>query len=124
MVLQNIPWSGPPLGNLDKPRDLHPMFDRSQEWYAPRDGATTIGTASTLVISGNDNRRKITFVNDSDEDIYLGKGNPARSNVGVRLNAHGGSLVDEPDSLGYLYRGPWYAICASGSKVLAWTEDQ
>jgi non-ribosomal peptide synthetase component E (peptide arylation enzyme) len=109
---------------MGKPRDMHNFFSRSQEDYAPRNGQTAVGATSTEVLRGNNNRKKATFVNDSDEAIYLCKGTPATINQGIRLNAAGGNLVDEPDTLAYLYRGPWTAICASGAKNLTWTEDQ
>lgn len=85
--------------------------------------AISIGTTSTLVLKSRSTRKKVILVNDSDEDIYVARADSAVLNAGIRLNADGGALVDEPDTLGRIYTGPWYAICASGSKNLCVSED-
>lgn len=84
--------------------------------------SVTVGTTSTLVSTAR-KRRKIILTNDSDEEIYLARADSAALNAGIRLNADGGALIDEPDSTGFMYAGPWYAICASGSKNLCVSED-
>ena len=81
-----------------------------------------VATTSTLVSTPRD-RKKIVLTNDSDEDIYLARADSAVMNAGLRLNADGGSIVDEPDNTGYMYAGPWYAICSSGAKNLCVSED-
>jgi len=82
----------------------------------------SIGTTSTIIVDANPYRRKIVFVNNSDEDIYLAPGGAAISTYGIALKASGGSVTDEPDHGGYIYKGPWFGICASGGKILSVTE--
>lgn len=69
-----------------------------------------VTAASQNIVRANKNRKKITLVNDSANVIYVAKADTAILNAGIRLNANGGSVVDEPDQTGYLYTGPWAAI--------------
>ena len=78
--------------------------------------AITVGATSTTVLALNADRKEAILVNDSDEDIYLKYGSGATMNSGIRLNAQGGSLVEDQ------YTGIITAICASGSKVLTVVE--
>lgn len=84
------------------------------------DYSRQVGATSTLLLSVNPQRIGVTFVNDSDETIYIMKGHDAVANRGIRLNANGGSY-----EIGYM--NPWpglvYGICASGGKVLCISED-
>ena len=50
-----------------------------------------VAITSTAVIAGNDSRRYIIFINDSDTVMYLSFGGAANLYTGVRLNANGGS---------------------------------
>lgn len=75
----------------------------------------TIGSSSTPVLAANDDRKTATFVNDSDEVIYLSKSATAVMNKGIRLNAAGGVYEINQTNL---YLGVVSAICASGSKNL------
>jgi len=84
-------------------------------------GATVVAATSTLVREYNTKRTYIVLVNDSDEIIYLGMGQPAVMNVGPRLNAEGGALERTPEKPFY---GPIYGICASGAKNLCWEEEE
>lgn len=79
----------------------------------------SIGSSSTSVLSANETRKHVVFVNDSDEDIYLSLSDTAVINEGIRLNAHGGSYEI---NLNNLYTGAISAICASGSKNLTVVE--
>jgi hypothetical protein len=57
----------------------------------PRDpSGKNVGTASTLLLPADPNRRFVVFTNDSDTVIYLAHGT-AVAHTGVRLNANGGS---------------------------------
>lgn len=76
----------------------------------------TVGSSSTTVLALNANRIAVALVNDSDENIYIYFGSPAVINEGIRLNANGGSLVEDQ------YTGIITAICASGSKNLTVVE--
>ena len=86
------------------------------------DGQAPIGVnvtvASAVVLAQNANRRAAVFVNDSDTNIYLSLTRPAGINIGVRLNAGGGTLV--LSRWGSLFTtGPIYGIHAGvGNKVL------
>lgn len=79
----------------------------------------SVGSSSTTVLAANAQRYTATFVNDSDETIYLRLGLTAVASEGIRLNAAGGSYDIDA---GNLYTGIVTAICASGSKVLCVTE--
>jgi len=78
----------------------------------------TVGSSSTVALALNHQRLEAIFVNDSDEVIYLFRGTPAVLNQGIRLNASGGSYIED------VYLGAFTAICASGSKVLTVSETE
>jgi len=82
-------------------------------------GSVSIASTSTLITGTNLSRATATFVNDSDEAIYLGLGTIAYMNAGIRLNAFGGSY--EINGMNQ-YSGSVYAICSSGTKNLCYTE--
>ncbi|GAI18892.1 unnamed protein product [marine sediment metagenome] len=75
----------------------------------------TVGATPTTVVVENPKRIILALVNDSDEAIYLSLGGQAAMNMGIRLNASGGSLVLSGFTR---HRGPVSAICASGTKIL------
>ena len=85
------------------------------------DTKVTVGTASTLVVAANPKRTDLVLVNDSDEAIYITRGNDAVMNEGIRLNATGGSYEINADNI---YLGAIYAICTSGSKNLTVSEGE
>ena len=86
---------------------------------AVADSGVTVGAASTLVIAANPRRADAVFVNDSNEVIYLARGNAAVMNAGIRLNAAGGSYEINRNNL---FLGVINAICASGDKNLTVSE--
>ena len=86
---------------------------------ASTSGAVTVGNTDTSVLAANNSRKSATFVNDSDESIYLQLGAAAVLNEGIRLNAAGGSYEINHTNL---FTGAVNAICTSGSKVLTVTE--
>ena len=53
--------------------------------------AVSVGTATTVVLAANANRKYALIVNDSDTVVYLAIGAAAVLNSGIRLNAGGGS---------------------------------
>jgi len=83
----------------------------------------TVGTASVSVVKANETRRRIVITNISDTRIDLVKGEVAILNQGIALNANGGVLVDEPDTDGFMYVGPWSAISSAATKLLAVHEE-
>lgn len=78
-----------------------------------------VGTSSTLVLAANPKRMDAVFVNDSNQPIYLARGNAAVMNEGIRLNASGGNY--EINALN-LFRGAIYAIATGGAKNLTVSE--
>jgi len=86
-------------------------------------GSASIGITSTFVIKEERRRRRITFVNDSVNTIYLSKGPVAVVNTGIRLNSNGGSYEDCPDPTGYLYRGIYSAIAGGAASNLTYIEE-
>lgn len=85
-------------------------------------GTTTVGATSTVVVFENPRRRKLTVVNNSATDVWLGHGNLATGN-GVLLGQRG-AMVDEPDATGWMYKGAWYCISAAGGETLSWVESE
>ena len=82
----------------------------------------TIGAASTMIVDANPLRQKLILVNNSDEDMYVAPHPIAVATEGIPLRALGGSVIDQPDTERFLYKGPWMGICASGGKILSVTE--
>lgn len=53
--------------------------------------AKNVTTATTEILALNGSREYALVINDSDTTIYLGIGEAAVLNKGIRLNANGGS---------------------------------
>ena len=83
------------------------------------DTSVLIGAVSTLILPANLRRVELDLVNDSDEAIYIYRGEPALMNSGLRLNPEGGSYRMGTNNL---YHGAIYGICASGDKNLCVSE--
>ena len=79
------------------------------------DRTTVIGAGTTAIVGANKSRISATFVNDSNETIYLALGIPAVMNQGIRLNANGGAFTIGKENP---WRGEVNGICASGTKNL------
>ena len=86
---------------------------------AVEDGATLIQAVSTEVRAANPRRADAVFVNDSNQPIYLARGNAAVLNAGIRLNANGGSYEINRNNL---FLGVIIAIAVGGDKNLVWSE--
>ncbi len=82
----------------------------------------TVGASTTEIAAANPNRSYALIQNDSDEVIYLGIGEDAVLNKGVRLNAAGGSYEMSP-AFGNLSQAAINGISTSGSKVACGTES-
>ena len=108
---------------MTKPRDFHGQFERDASYGNSRIGNATVGAASGPVLATNERRRQAIFINDSDTVIYLAKGPTALLNRGIRLNANGGTYIETPDTLAYIYLGPYAAISSAATKNLCITED-
>jgi len=84
-------------------------------------GKVSVGNTSTLILAENLNRKAVNIVNDSDETIYLGIGENAVMNEGVRLNNSGGVYyLVGPD----IHPRSISGISASGSKNVTFTEGE
>lgn len=83
------------------------------------DYSGSIANSSTRVMDENPTRVYASFVNDSDEEIYLALGSDATGSKGIRLNANGGSYEINLQNPFY---GHIEAICASGGKNLCVVE--
>ena len=82
-------------------------------------GSITVAVSTTAIIAANGQRRFAIIVNDSNEDIYLGLGEAAVLNKGIRLNALGGSFTTDGTNL---FTGAINGICVSGSNVVTFVE--
>jgi hypothetical protein len=75
--------------------------------------AVSVSTTSTAILSANVGRVYSQITNDSDTIIYLGIGEDAVMNEGIRLSASGGLYEITPDNL---FIGAVNAICSTTSK--------
>lgn len=78
------------------------------------DTFATIAGVSTLALAANQSRQDTEFVNDSDDIIYLARGNAAVIGSGIRLNPNGGSYTI---GLHNLFLGAVYAISDGGAQI-------
>ena len=53
----------------------------------------TVGSSSGTIVAANTSRKLLASVNDSNDEVFLGIGETAVINEGIRLNAGGGSVV-------------------------------
>ena len=82
-------------------------------------GKVAVANTTTVVLAANASRVDATIVNDSDEAIYLARGEAAVLNEGIRINAAGGVYNIDATNL---WRGTVNAISTSGSKNITVTE--
>jgi len=84
----------------------------------------SVGAASTLVAPTPypSRRRKITFVNDSANVMYICQGSFAAVNTGIRLAAYA-SAFDQPDPTGFMWQGDYTAYCGAGASDLLVLEE-
>jgi len=83
------------------------------------DTAVLVQAVTTVVLAANRARHEAVFVNDSNQPIYLARGNDAVMNAGIRLNASGGSYEINRDNL---FLGAINAIATGGDKNLTVSE--
>ena len=83
------------------------------------DTFATVGVVSTEILAANRNRVDCDFTNDSEQVIYLARGNAAVIGSGIRLNARGGSYRIGTNNLFY---GAVNAICADGDANISISE--
>ena len=107
----------------EKPRDYHSNLAQDLNLGGSLNTFNTVGVASAQALRSRDNRRRVTFCNDSAAVIYLAKGSPAVIGSGIRLNANGGSWIEEPDALGYFWRGEFNAIATGAGSNMTILEE-
>ncbi len=85
-------------------------------WPVPavNDTFVTVGAATTEVLPANPNRVEADFTNDSNNVIYLARGNDAVVGSGQRLNPNGGTYHIGIDNL---FNGVINAIAADDSNL-------
>lgn len=83
------------------------------------DTSIAVQDTSTLVLAANPKRADAVFVNDSNQPIYLARGNVAVMNEGIRINASGGSYEITRENL---FLGAINAIATGGDKNLTVSE--
>jgi len=90
-------------------------------WPIPRanDGFATVGVASAIALAANVSRVDADFVNDSDNVIYLARGNAAVVGWRIRLNPNGGSYHM---GLFNLFLGDIYAVATGAGSNMTISE--
>ena len=83
------------------------------------DTEVAVETGTTVVLAANPARADAVFVNNSNQPIYLARGNDAVLNTGIRLNANGGIYEINRDNI---FLGAINAIAQGGSKSLTVSE--
>jgi hypothetical protein len=75
---------------------------------------TVTSSGSQALIGQNFDRRRLFIQNHGRSKVYVYKGTPAvAANTPIRLNP-GGSFIEQPDNLGFLYTGEFTAIVEPG----------
>ena len=77
------------VAGIDAPLAIPMRSDTPLTYSAP--AAHNVTTTSSAIVAANTSRRVLAIVNDSDTPIWLGIGDTAVINTGIRLNAGGGS---------------------------------
>lgn len=85
------------------------------------DTSVSVEVTTTEVLAANPARADAVFVNDSNQPIYLARGNDAVLNAGIRLNANGGSYEINSNNL---FLGVINAIATGGAKNLTVSEGE
>jgi len=80
-----------------------------------------VAAVSALILDANPSRKRLVLVQTTGNVVSLAKRDPAVLNSGITLTAAGSTYI-EPDSVGRIWKGPWYAI-ASAASNLAISED-
>ena len=97
------------LQSIDKSLEEH-------QYTSPANTAVNVTTSSTVIKASNSDRLHLVIVNDSDVVIYLGVGDGAVLNQGIRLNANGGAYEINWSNL--YTGGIWGIHGGTGNKVV------
>jgi hypothetical protein len=107
-------WKPAACDSAGKLKIVEPTSLGEHKYTTPANDGVDVGTNSTEILAANADRKYAAIVNDSDTDIYLGVGEAAVLNKGIRLNANGGSYEITWMNL---YKGAIYGIHGgSGTK--------
>ncbi len=104
------------------PSDGHYLYERDESRGAaiPAGGTTLVAT-SAVVARGNDKRKRLTIVNDSDTKMYPAMAAKAIAGRGFVIYP-GGTFTIQSDPLGYLWVGP-VSLISSAAKNFTLTEE-
>ena len=83
------------------------------------DTKVAVGTSTTVVLAANPKRHEAVLVNDSNQPIYIARGNDAVMNQGIRLTPSGGTYKINRDNL---FLGAINGIATGGAKNLCVSE--
>lgn len=84
-------------------------------FYNGTNGAVSVTTSNTAIVSSNVGRQYLVIVNDGANPVYLSLGGTAVANSGIRLNAQGGSIELTQDNL---FTGAISGIAVGGTSVV------
>ena len=86
---------------------IHPIVNVNNNYV-------TVLLVSTLILNTNTHRLDLEIVNDSDEVVYISRGEAAQVGYGIRLNANGGSYTMDTQNI---YCGSFYGIAEGFANV-------
>jgi len=90
----------------------------------PVDRQVTAGVASLVVSPPNPERKRLVIINDSDTIVFVNFKDPAVLNIGIRLNAEGGTMIEEDNLPRYeCWKGIVCCISTGASKNLCIQES-
>ena len=91
----------------------------------PSKGNAKIGTSSALIVAANTGRNGVILTNEGDDDVWLGFGEAAVENEGMKVPA-GGSAVchygGRPDRYDDIFEQAVYGIASGAGNVVAYQE--
>ena len=82
----------------------------------------SVGTSTTEIVPRRPSRNYLLIINDGTTTMYLGIGEDAVLNEGIRLNANGGSYQMTPDG-GNMSHRAINGIVSTGTAVALITES-
>lgn len=90
---------------------------------AVNDGTTLSDTTPTTIMVTNSLRAKVDIINhDAAAVIYVFKGSGATADKGIPLYPRG-SMSDQRDNQGYIYKGPYTVISDTNGTKVTWVEE-
>ena len=100
------------------------MYRESPDFTGAVPLTGTIGAASAIIIPENFSRRgPVIITNLSAGQIYVARKDRAVLLSGIALVAYGSTMVDQPDTLGRIYKGPYSAIGSGAGLIFSFSEE-